>query len=156
MAKVLTDIAIRNLKAELKRREIPDGNGLYVVVHPSGRKSYAVRYRYAGKPRKLTLPGGLTLKGARKAASDALYDVEKGRDPSAAKRQGKQEQRLASRNTLRAIAEEYFTRGGDARKGGGRDLRSKKWREAALARLVYPTIGDRPIAEIGEVKSIGF
>jgi hypothetical protein len=52
-----TDIAIRNLKAGDTRREIPDPgcSGLYVIVQPSGKKSFAVRYRANGTPRKLTL-----------------------------------------------------------------------------------------------------
>jgi hypothetical protein len=66
MSKRLTDISIRNLKPRATRREVPDGNGLYVIVQPSGKKSYAVRYRYAGKPRKVTFPGTLTLKAARR------------------------------------------------------------------------------------------
>lgn len=141
MIKVLTDIAIRNLKPGATRREIPDGKGLYVVVQPSGKTSYAVRYRFRGKPRKLTLPGGLSLKAARKAAGDALYEVEQGRDPSATKRKAEQTRRLAAASTFRAVAEDYLRREGDR-------LRSADWRRAVLVRLVYPTLGDRPIGEI--------
>jgi integrase len=150
MARALTDIAIRNLKKGPKRREIPDpgARGLYVIVQPSGVKSFALRYRYGGKPRKLTLTPGITLAAARKAAADALYRLEQGHDPSAARRREKQQQRLAADNTFRAVAEEYFQRGGDPGKGGGANLRSRQWREAALVRLVYPTLGDRPIGEI--------
>src|SRR5579859_1871203 len=98
MAKGLTDIAVRNLKPGPTRREVPDpgARGLYVVVQPSGAKSYAVRYRFAGEPRKLTLKAGISLAAARKEAADALYAVERGTDPSAAKRGAKQEQRLAA------------------------------------------------------------
>ena len=143
MTKVLTDIAVRNLKPGVTRREIPDAGarGLYVVIQPSGVKSFAVRYRHAGAPRKLTLTPGLTLAAARKAAAAALYEVDQGRDPSIAKRQAKQMQRIASENTLRSIAEEYMKR------EGGR-LRTARAQCAQLARLVYPTLGDRPIAEI--------
>jgi integrase len=141
MGKLLTDIAIRNLRPAAARYEKPAGNGLYVVVQPTGKKSYAVRYRYGGRPRKLTLPGGLTLKAARKAASDALFDVERGNDPAGARRHEKQQQRLAAADTFKAIAEEYFKR-------EGQRLRSVADRKAALERLVYPTLGDRPIAEI--------
>ena len=150
MARAFTDVAIRNLKPGPTRRELPDpgARGLYVVVQPSGVKSFAVRYRHGGKPRKLTLTSGITLAAARKAAADALYQVEQGHDPSTARRQAKQAQRLAAADTFKAVAEEYFQRGGDAGKGGGANLRSKAWREAALERLVYPTLGDRPIAEI--------
>jgi hypothetical protein len=85
MARALTPFAIQNLKPGPARREIPDAgaHGLYLVLHPSGRKSYAVRYRFAGKPKKLTLAAGISLAAARKAAGDALYEVDQGRDPSA-------------------------------------------------------------------------
>src|SRR5262245_616219 len=106
-ARRLTDLSIRNMKAGETRREFPDGGcpGLYVVVQPTGAKSFAVRYRYGGRTRKLTLPGSLSLKAARKAASDAILDVSQGRDPSAAKQTAKQTQRLAAENTFEAVAE---------------------------------------------------
>jgi integrase len=143
VARALTDIAIRNLRAEPKRREIPDpgARGLYVVVQPSGMKSYAVRFRYAGKSRKLTLQAGITLAAARKAAADALFEVARGRDPGIAKGQAKQAQRLAAQDTFKAVAEEYQKREGDR-------LRTARPRRAALERLVYPILGDRSIGEI--------
>jgi integrase len=143
MAKGLTDIAIRSLKPEAARREIPDpgARGLYVVIQPSGARSFAVRYRYAGKPRKLTLTAGISLAAARKAAADALFEVEQGRDPGATKRQVKQAQRLAAQDTFKAIAEEYLRREGDR-------LRTTEWRRGVLERLAYPTLGDRPITDI--------
>ena len=83
MPRALTDIAIRNLRPEPKRREIPDpgARGLYVIVQPSGVKSFAVRYRYAGVSRKVTLQSGISLAAARKATADALYELERGHDP---------------------------------------------------------------------------
>jgi Arm DNA-binding domain len=94
--KKLTDIAIRALKPGPVRREIPDpgARGLYVVLQPSGMRGFAVRYRYAGKPRKLTLAAGISLAAARKAAADALYQVEQGHDPTVARRQARHAQRL--------------------------------------------------------------
>jgi len=87
MAKRLTDIAVRNLKPGPQRREIPDGGcrGLYVVLQPSGRKSFAVRYRFGGKTRKLTLDARLTLAEARKQATAALHELERGNDPAVLK-----------------------------------------------------------------------
>ena len=59
--KKLTDIAIHNLKPQAGRYEIPDpgASGLYVIVQPSGHKSFAVRYRLGGRPQKLTLKAGI-------------------------------------------------------------------------------------------------
>ena len=140
MTKMLTDIAIRNLTPGPVRREIPDAGarGLYVVIQPGGAKSFAVRYRYGGKPRKLTLTGGISLAAARKAASDALYEVEQGRDPSEAKRITKAKAALAKADTVQVICEEYLAR-------EGRKLRTASSREATLKRLVFPEIGNQPI-----------
>jgi len=58
MAKKLTPISVENAKPNpLKRVEIPDAGqpGLYLVIQPTGKKSWAVRYRLNGKPGKLTL-----------------------------------------------------------------------------------------------------
>jgi hypothetical protein len=44
MARGFTDIEIRNMQAGDTRREIPDpgASNLYVVIQPSGKKSFAV------------------------------------------------------------------------------------------------------------------
>ncbi|GGF86100.1 integrase [Rhizobium wenxiniae] len=48
---------IENMKPGAARIEKPDTDqpGLYIIVQPSGKKSFAYRYRFADKPRKLTL-----------------------------------------------------------------------------------------------------
>jgi integrase len=108
------------------------------VIQPTGAKSFAVRYRYGGKPRKLTLTSGISLAAARKAASDALYEVEQGRDPSEAKKITKAKAALAQADTVQAICEEYLAR-------EGHKLRTASNREATLKRLVFPEIGNQPI-----------
>ena len=70
-----------------KRQELPDNivRGLYLVVQPSGAKSWAVRYRHDGKPTKLTLGPypRLGLAEARAAARETLGIVSEGNDPTA-------------------------------------------------------------------------
>jgi len=90
MPKALTAKSIDGFKPNpLKRTEIPDGllTGLYLVIQPSGSRSWAVRYRHNGAPRKLTLGAYpmLSLAEAREAAQDALRAVSKGADPAALK-----------------------------------------------------------------------
>ena len=64
----LTALAIEKLKPATSRREVPDGKqrGLYLVVQPSGAKSWAFRYRAGASTRKLTIGGypGIDLKEA--------------------------------------------------------------------------------------------
>jgi integrase len=141
MTRKLTDLAIRNLKPRPTRQEIPDHGGLYVVVQPSGRRGFCVRYRFNGEPRKLTLPNGITLAQARKLAADAMYDVAKNIDPSEAKKTAQAKAAAAARDTLQAICAEY-------QKRDGKSLRTADVRASNLERLVYPTLGGRQIDSI--------
>ena len=101
MAKPLTAKTLEKIKPGDNRREIPDGGtGLYLVVQPSGACSWAFRYRFYGKPRKLTLgpypliplvdkrdeAGRVIVKGARTLAAQARDSIESGRDPSTERR----------------------------------------------------------------------
>jgi integrase len=99
MAKRLTAIAIENFKPSDQRREISDGRGLYLVVQPSGAKSWCVRYRRRSdrKARKLTLDGGaLSLAEARARAAEAMRQVQSGADPAAAKVDAKSAEKQAA------------------------------------------------------------
>src|ERR1700724_119934 len=76
MAKPLTIKALENLKPTDHRREVSDGGmpGLYFVIQPSGKQSWAYRYRFNGRPRKWTIGHcpAIDLKNARELARDAL------------------------------------------------------------------------------------
>jgi integrase len=143
MAKRLTDIAIRNMKSATARYEVPDGaaRGLYVVCQPSGRKGFAVRYRYNGKPRKLTLPSAITLAAARKLAAEAMHEVEQGRDPGIAKQEAAEKAAEAAKDTLQAVCEEFYRR-------DGAKLRTRDAQLATLKRHVFGPLGARPITSI--------
>jgi integrase len=143
---MLTEIAIRNLKPKPARYEKPDGKGLYVVVHPTGRKSYAVRFRVNGKPKKLTLRRGISLAEARAEAAAARLRVDQGHDPAVTKREAKEAQRIAAANTFKVISERYLEQA--AKKKESERLRSLEWRRALLKRLVFPTLGTQPITKI--------
>lgn len=109
-AKKLTPLSVQNAKPRRTRVEIPDrGNpGLFLVVQPSGVKSWALRYRNAKRrSRKLTLgpvagPDGLTLAAAHAAASQAKLEISQGADPAAAKAQA----RAASRQVAALQADD--------------------------------------------------
>jgi integrase len=99
---MLTDLSIKKQLLPEKRREIPDGKiaGLYLVVQPSGAKSWALRYRVAGKPTKLTIGPypSVDLAVARRRAQEALGEVAGGKDPSGAKKAAR-EARKAENST---------------------------------------------------------
>ena len=86
MPAALTARRLETLKPGKTRREIPDGYlpGLYLIVQPSGERSWAVRYRHHRRPRKLTLGKYpvLDLKAAREHGAKALRAVAEGIDPA--------------------------------------------------------------------------
>src|SRR5262245_279068 len=147
MARALTDLAIQKLKPGPSRREIPDRTPLlYLIVQPTGRRRFALRYRFDGRARKVTLPPGLSLAAARKMAADAALELDRGLDPREARKAAKAKAAAAAADTLRAICGKYLSREGSK-------LRTLRQRERALARYIYPTFGDRPIGSIrrGEI-----
>src|SRR5262249_35968730 len=130
MAKTLTAISARNARPGTARREIPDGGcrGLYLVIQPSGAKSWACRFRYRGVPRKLTLgqfldnggqePGTipqigmpLSLASARELATKALRGVAAGGDPPGEERKQHFAQPAPESGTPPTHGEKYFRRG---------------------------------------------
>ena len=108
MAK-LTEAAIRSKRGHKdKRVEIHDSNGLYLVIQPSGAKSWALRYRVGGKSRKYTLgPYGddpaINLAKARSIASAEMLKVKTGGDPA---RDG----RIESTDTFESVAKRFLER----------------------------------------------
>jgi integrase len=79
------------------------------VVQPSGAKSFAVRYRYAGQPRKLTLGAfpALSLEVARDLGGKALRAAAEGRDPATEKQAAKSEAKKAETEAVRSQRDLY-------------------------------------------------
>src|ERR1700732_1059368 len=88
-AKPLTTKAIENFKPGAARREVPDGEvrGLYLQIFPSGKASWAFRYRFGSRTRKLTIGASpeIGLKDARDLARAAHLQIASGEDPGVAK-----------------------------------------------------------------------
>ena len=127
MAKALTTVSVEKLTPQASRREVPDAlmPGLYLVLQPSGAKSWAVRYRHGGRPRKLTIGGypAFDLATARKKASEALQAAASGADPARQKQVAKIAAHFDNRDVFPAVAKHFITR--HARPN------NKSWKEAA-------------------------
>jgi integrase len=104
MAKALTAKALESCRPGKSRRELPDGlvRGLFFILQPSGKASWAVRYRVARKTRKLTIGSypGIDLKSARELASRALVQIARGEDPAAQKKAAKEMSRIPKNEHL--------------------------------------------------------
>ena len=149
---MLTDLKIKNLTLPDRRKEVPDGRiaGLYLVVQPSGAKSWAVRYRANGLPRKLTLGSypAVDLATARKRAQEAIGDVAGGKDPAAVKRASRakaQAERTDDDKRVERVAEAFVKRhvklSGKVGAGWGAEI-ERLFKVEILPRIGAKRIGD--------------
>ena len=151
---MLTDAEIRKMPAAPAGGRVEkidsgyDGAGaLYIVVQPTGARSWAFRYSHDGKARKLTLGRypGLGLADARKEARRLGVEVERGADPCADKMAAKAaEAPVSVVRTASMVADEFLRRHTDAKNG---ERWSKEVRRI-LAKEILPVIGAKPIAEV--------
>jgi integrase len=143
-----TDLFVRNAKPKEQVYEIADAGqrGLKLAVHPSGQRSFVVRYRHpiSGISRKLTLPPGLSLAAARKLSADAMFQVAQGIDPIHQKREQKQAAAIATDGTLRAVGERYLNSTDDR---NGCPKRSHDLYRRVLGR-VFSYLGERQVTQL--------
>jgi integrase len=111
-----------------------DTPGLALRVTKAAARSWSYHFTLASRRVRMTFGTypALSLAAARTKASEARAALEVGKDPRTA---------LAKPETLRAVCEEWATR-----EAAG--LRTGERRKSTLERLVYPALGDRPIADI--------
>ena len=147
---MLTDLQIKKLETPPQRREIPDGkiSGLFLVIQPTGAKSWAVRYRAGGQPKKFTIGPypSIDLAAARRKAQEALGEVAGGNDPSAAKVAAREARRAeqATADRVETVAKSFVER--YARRSMGASWARET--ERALAKDVLPQIGFKRIGDV--------
>src|SRR5262249_26562798 len=136
MAKRLTTQSVAQAKPDTTRREIADGGcpGLYLVVQPSGAKSWALRFRSPVQhgrdgqraAKKLTLgpATAVSLAEAREMAPAARVVIDRGTDPTATKRAEKAKAKAAvatGDSTIDAAMLEFLRRYKGRKQQGLRD-----------------------------------
>lgn len=148
----LTDTAIRNAKPADKSIRLFDGGGLYIEVSPAGGKWWRLKYRFAGKEKRLSLGvyPEIGLKEARERREAAKRLLADGVDPSVERRVQKVATIERTANSFEAVAREWHAKYAP----GWAESNSKK----VLARLendVFPWLGGRPIAEVKAPELLG-
>jgi integrase len=118
MSNRLTTKTVKHIKPTATRREVPDGEirGMYLAIQPSGAKSYVLRYRHGGKPRKLTIGGAeMGLGEARKLAASARASIAAGKDPQGDKaasrvtaKEATREKAAAARDSVAAVVGQFI------------------------------------------------
>jgi integrase len=143
----LSDTAVKKAKPEAKAKayRMADGDGMYLEVAPNGSKYWRLKYRHAGKEKRLALGvyPEISLKDARGRREDARKLIAKGVDPGEAKQAQKREDKIAAANTFEAVAREWVENRSNDWTAGHKALTLK-----TLEQDAFPTLGRRPIAEI--------
>lgn len=143
----LTDTQIRNAKPGEKDQTINDGQGLYLLIKPHGGKWWRFRYRYAGKPKLLSLGTypEVSLADARARREDArkLLAQIPPVDPSDVKQAQKQALYGKHENAFEVIAREWLATKMQNKSDG---YRNNVIRRFEL--YLFPWLGKRAINEI--------
>ncbi len=141
----LSDTTIRAAKPTAKVKRLFDSGGLYLEVAPQGGKWWRLKFRHGGKEKRLSLGTypDTGLADARKRRDEARQLLASGIDPSAARLAEKAAKRAEALNTLESVARAWLRH------------RSTAWVarthgliRASLENDVFPTLGDKPIAEV--------
>ncbi len=144
ITKPLTATEIKNVKPTSKQFKLFDGHGLFLLVKPSGTKGWRLKYRFAGKEKLLSLGPypTITLADARKKRDTALKLLDKGIDPSLAKKAEKQATEARQANTFKKLAEEWYSQQNTL----ADSTKYLLWRRLELD--VFPAIGTSPVSEL--------
>ena len=111
MAK-LTDTEIKNVKMRSTPFRLFDGEGLHLMVRPTGHKSWRFKYRIGTKQKEVVLGQYpmTSLSDARKKRFLAQQQLEAGDDPATLKQNAKLAQKIAASgaNLFKVFAQNWF------------------------------------------------
>ncbi|GKW14231.1 integrase [Pectobacterium carotovorum subsp. carotovorum] len=136
---------IETAKPQDKEYKLTDGAGLYLLIKPNGAKYWRLKYRVAGKEKKLSIGvyPDISLAEARLKREEARKVVASGGDPSEQKQVERQAKKINIDNTFKAIALEWHEyKRPNWSKGYAEDLME------AFENDIFPDIGKRPVAEV--------
>ncbi len=141
----LTATKVKNAKGREKPYKLTDGQGLFLLVTPSGSKLWRFKYFFAGKEKLLafgTYPE-ISLAEAREKRDAARRQVSNDVDPGEVRKAQKVAKVAVTENSFEVIAREWH--------GKFSGSWSPSHAETTLRRLgldAFPIIGARLIAEI--------
>jgi integrase len=148
---MLTAVKLRNAKPKPKPYKLADGQGLHLLVTPTGSAYWRLKYRVAGKEKVLALgvyrdaegTEQVSLAEARDRRDDAKREMRDGKDPGAEKQSRKRATKVAQRTSFRAVAEEWVKKQRNVLDASHADSV-----ERSLELNLYADLAKRPIAEI--------
>lgn len=141
----LSDIAIKKATPADKPFKMTDGNGLYLLVQPTGGKLWRYDYRFDGKRKTLALGAypDVSLASAREKHGSARKLLAEGTDPNAAKQETKHAAKIAAANTFEAVALEWHRK-----QSGEWSIDHAERVRKRMTDNLFPLLGKRPIESL--------
>lgn len=141
----LTDPQCRNAEKQEKDYKLADGGGLYLYVTSKGAKSWRLKYRFAGKEKRLVFGRypELKLADARIRRDDARRLLRDHKDPAAEEHKRK----MAAYGSAGATMEKIGRQWHEAQKPRWSPKYATKLIQA-LERDVFPVLGALHLADI--------
>jgi integrase len=138
----LSDAAVRSAKPKEKPQKLADGGGLYLLVMPTGRKWWRLKYRFDGKEKSLSLGvyPDTGLKEAREKREAARKLLAAGVDPGENRKAARAARALEASNSFEIVAREWFAK--------QEPVWAASHSSKVIGRLeadVFPWIGNRPM-----------
>jgi integrase len=137
----LTDTAIRNAKPRSTPYKLYDGDGLYLLLKPSGSRLWRFKYQLDGREKLIGLGHypEVPLKEARERRDEARRLLASSVDPA----EKRKAERLALPDTFEAIAREFLTLKSKTLDPGTLALKT-----ARLESFIFPRFGTEPIRKV--------
>ena len=134
--KPLSESQIKNAKSQEKQYRLYDGEGMYLIIYPDGRKRWRLDYTFNKKRNTKSLGNypEVTLKEARESKRNIKKDIKDGINPSS-----KAKKSLSDRNnhTFKDVSLEYFKIREDLSDNYIKDNLQK------LTKDIFPFVGDK-------------
>jgi integrase len=145
MPKSLSNAQAHNAKPKDKPYKVSDGEGLFLLITPSGGKYWRLKYFFAGKEKLLALGvyPEVSLADARDRRAQARKALAAGNDPGETKKEAKRLATFKSANAFEVIAREWF----ENRKHAWAPITAEK-KLTRIERYILPKLGPRPITSI--------
>jgi integrase len=139
------DTEIRALRPATSAYKRADGKGLYVEVFPNGSKLWRLKFRLAGKEKRLALGAypEITLAEARRQCDIARAKIGQGIDPSLERKREKAAARFSAENSFERVAEEYIAKMGNEGRAEA-TVTKASW----FLSLLKPAIGSMPVSDV--------
>lgn len=144
----LSDLIVRQAKTTGKLYNLPDLDGLGLVVSPVGGKSWHFRYYWLGKQKRISLGNypEIGLRDARILRDEARALLAKGINPHTDRKQKRHAIKLAAEHTFKAVFDAWVEHRRKELKEGRQSTLSQILR--IFDRDVLPSLGKMSIFDI--------